>query len=52
VALVTDAMAATGVGDGHYRLGVVDVEVRATRPLVGLRGPTALAVHGHALGER
>ena len=28
VALVTDAMAATGVGDGHYRLGVVDVEVR------------------------
>lgn len=27
VALVTDAMAATGVGDGRYRLGGVDVEV-------------------------
>ena len=28
VALVTDAIAATGVGDGSYRLGGVDVEVR------------------------
>jgi len=28
VALVTDAVAATGVGDGDYRLGIVDVEVR------------------------
>jgi N-acetylglucosamine-6-phosphate deacetylase len=28
VALVTDAVAATGVGDGSYRLGIVDVEVR------------------------
>jgi N-acetylglucosamine-6-phosphate deacetylase len=28
VALVTDAVAATGVGDGRYRLGIVDVEVR------------------------
>jgi N-acetylglucosamine-6-phosphate deacetylase len=28
VALVTDAMAATGVGDGTYRLGGVEVEVR------------------------
>jgi N-acetylglucosamine-6-phosphate deacetylase len=28
VALVTDAISATGVGDGHYRLGGVDVEVR------------------------
>ena len=28
VALVTDAVAATGVGDGHYRLGIIDVEVR------------------------
>jgi N-acetylglucosamine-6-phosphate deacetylase len=27
VALVTDAVAATGVGDGQYRLGAVDVEV-------------------------
>jgi N-acetylglucosamine-6-phosphate deacetylase len=28
IALVTDAVAATGVGDGNYRLGIVDVEVR------------------------
>lgn len=28
VALVTDAVAAAGVGDGHYRLGNVDVEVQ------------------------
>ena len=28
VALVTDAIAATGVGDGRYRLGGTDVEVR------------------------
>jgi N-acetylglucosamine-6-phosphate deacetylase len=28
VALVTDAMAATGVGDGSFRLGGVEVEVR------------------------
>jgi N-acetylglucosamine-6-phosphate deacetylase len=28
VALVTDAMSATGVGDGSFRLGGVDVEVR------------------------
>jgi N-acetylglucosamine-6-phosphate deacetylase len=28
VALVTDAVSATGVGDGNYRLGIVDVEVR------------------------
>jgi N-acetylglucosamine-6-phosphate deacetylase len=28
VALVTDAVSATGVGDGRYRLGIVDVEVR------------------------
>jgi N-acetylglucosamine-6-phosphate deacetylase len=28
VALVTDAMAATGVGDGRFRLGGVEVEVR------------------------
>jgi N-acetylglucosamine-6-phosphate deacetylase len=28
VALVTDAVSATGIGDGHYRLGIVDVEVR------------------------
>jgi N-acetylglucosamine-6-phosphate deacetylase len=29
VALVSDAMAATGVGDGRYRLGNLDVEVTA-----------------------
>jgi N-acetylglucosamine-6-phosphate deacetylase len=29
VALVSDAMAATGVGDGRYRLGNLDVEVEA-----------------------
>ena len=29
VALVSDAMAATGVGDGRYRLGDLDVEVEA-----------------------
>ena len=28
VALVTDAVSATGVGDGDYRLGIVDIEVR------------------------
>jgi N-acetylglucosamine-6-phosphate deacetylase len=28
VALVTDAVAATGIGDGHYTLGTIDVEVR------------------------
>ena len=28
IALVSDAVAATGVGDGNYRLGSVDVEVR------------------------
>jgi N-acetylglucosamine-6-phosphate deacetylase len=28
VALVTDAMAATGIGDGRFRLGGVEVEVR------------------------
>lgn len=32
-------------------LAVLDVEVRATLPLVGLLGPTALVVHGHALQE-
>jgi N-acetylglucosamine-6-phosphate deacetylase len=29
VALVSDAIAAAGIGDGSYRLGAVDVEVRA-----------------------
>jgi len=30
---------------------VVDVEVRARLPLVGLLGPSVLVVHGHALAE-
>ncbi|MFB4296282.1 N-acetylglucosamine-6-phosphate deacetylase [Actinomadura sp. NTSP31] len=31
VALITDAMAAAGMGDGDYRLGVMDVQVRDGR---------------------
>ncbi|MUN40902.1 N-acetylglucosamine-6-phosphate deacetylase [Actinomadura litoris] len=31
VALITDAMAAAGMGDGDYRLGVMDVQVRGGR---------------------
>lgn len=34
VALITDAMSATGLGDGRYRLGEQDVEVRGDRPVV------------------
>jgi N-acetylglucosamine-6-phosphate deacetylase len=34
VALVTDAMSATGLGDGVYRLGGLEVEVRDTRPVI------------------
>lgn len=34
VALVTDAMSATGLGDGVYRLGGLDVEVRGARPVL------------------
>jgi hypothetical protein len=30
---------------------VVEVEVRARLPIVGLLGPTALVVQGHALVE-
>jgi N-acetylglucosamine-6-phosphate deacetylase len=43
VALVTDAMAATGVGDGEYRLGPIHVVVKdgaARRPDGGLAGST------------
>jgi N-acetylglucosamine-6-phosphate deacetylase len=58
VALVTDAMAATGVGDGRYRLGGVEVEVRdgvARRTEDGvLAGSVATMLEGvrrlHALG--
>ena len=41
IALVTDAMSATGLGDGVYRLGGLDVEVRETRPV--LAGTDTLA---------
>lgn len=34
VALVTDAMSATGLGDGVYRLGGLQVEVRGTQPVI------------------
>lgn len=32
-------------------LPVVEVEVRARLPLLGLLGPSVLVVHGHAIGE-
>ncbi|WP_404311568.1 amidohydrolase family protein [Agrococcus terreus] len=41
VALVTDAMAATGLGDGRHRLGGLDVDVVDGRPV--LAGSTTLA---------
>ncbi|RFS84585.1 N-acetylglucosamine-6-phosphate deacetylase [Actinomadura spongiicola] len=41
VALITDAMAATGMPDGDYRLGVMDVEVRGGSAV--LAGGTSLA---------
>ncbi|MFA1541073.1 N-acetylglucosamine-6-phosphate deacetylase [Actinomadura monticuli] len=41
VALITDAMAATGMGDGRYRLGAMDVEVRGGRAT--LAGGTSIA---------
>ena len=41
VALITDAMAAAGAGDGDYRLGSRDVTVRAGRAV--LRGTSVLA---------
>lgn len=41
IALVTDAMAATGLGDGTYRLGHLDVDVSAGRPV--LSGTETLA---------
>jgi N-acetylglucosamine-6-phosphate deacetylase len=58
VALVTDAVAATGVGDGQYRLGSVDVDVRggvARRASDGvLAGSVTTMLEGisqlHALG--
>ncbi|MDL4815509.1 N-acetylglucosamine-6-phosphate deacetylase [Actinomadura opuntiae] len=34
VALITDAMAAAGMGDGDYRLGVMDVRVRDGRAVL------------------
>lgn len=41
VALITDAMAAAGMGEGDYRLGVMDVQVRGGRAV--LAGGTSLA---------
>lgn len=41
VALVTDAMAATGLGDGSHRLGALDVDVVDGRPT--LSGTSTLA---------
>jgi N-acetylglucosamine-6-phosphate deacetylase len=57
VALVTDAMAGAGLGDGEYRLGGVTVEVRdgvARGPTGALAGSTLTMVEAvrnlHALG--
>jgi N-acetylglucosamine-6-phosphate deacetylase len=57
VALVTDAMAGAGVGDGVFRLGGAEVEVRdgvARRPDGVLAGSTATMIDSvrnlHALG--
>ena len=58
VALVTDAVAATGVGDGAYRLGGVDVEVKdgvARRASDGVLAGSVTTMldgirHLHALG--
>jgi N-acetylglucosamine-6-phosphate deacetylase len=46
VALVSDAIAAAGVGDGNYRLGDVDVEVRdgVARRQDGVLAGSALAL--------
>jgi N-acetylglucosamine-6-phosphate deacetylase len=41
LALVTDAMAAAGAGDGDYRLGGLDVVVRNGRATLGDGGPLA-----------
>ena len=47
LALVTDAVAAAGVGDGSSRLGAVDVEVRAgvVRRLDGVLAGSVLTLH-------
>jgi N-acetylglucosamine-6-phosphate deacetylase len=41
IALVTDAMAAAGAGDGEYRLGALDVVVRDGVARLGDDGPLA-----------
>jgi N-acetylglucosamine-6-phosphate deacetylase len=57
VALVTDAIAAAGIGDGDYRLGSVDIEVRdgVARRADGVLGGSVLTMldavrNLHALG--
>jgi N-acetylglucosamine-6-phosphate deacetylase len=57
VALVTDAIAAAGVGDGRYRLGGVDIEVRngIARGADGMLGGSTVTMlesvrNLHALG--
>ena len=57
VVLVTDAMAAAGVGDGRYRLGDLEIEVRqgvARGPTGALAGSTLTMIEAvrnlHALG--
>jgi N-acetylglucosamine-6-phosphate deacetylase len=57
VALVTDAIEAAGIGDGHYRLGSVDVEVKngvVRRPDGVLAGSVVTMLESvrnlHALG--
>jgi Flp pilus assembly protein TadG len=46
--VVDSVVARTSVVGG---MPVVDVEVHARLPLVGLLGPSVLVVHGHALAE-
>ena len=46
---VVESVATTSTTRGGMK--VVDVEVRARLPLVGMLGPSVLVVHGHALEE-
>lgn len=49
VALVTDAMAAAGVGDGHWRLGEHDVQVRSGVARLTREGGEQGAIAGSTL---